>query len=144
MLRSNIHTAEFCFRGVLVALLQQKGWSRRRTVLLCPLFFGVAHVHHCWDLVVVRKLPVPVALGSVGLQLAYSTLFGAFATMLLVQTGSLAAPVAAHVFCNACGLPPIASVWRHSRTLRLILLGGIAAFAYATVSLWARPPQLPR
>ena len=71
------HAAEFVFRGVCVALLQQKGWSRRRTVLLCPLFFGVAHVHHCWDLVVVRKLPVPVALGSVGLQLAYSTLFGA-------------------------------------------------------------------
>jgi prenyl protein peptidase len=38
-------------------------------------------------------------------QLAYTTLFGAYATFLYLRTGSLLAVVLVHAFCNWMGLP---------------------------------------
>lgn len=125
-----------------MALLLQEGWNRGMVVAICPLFFGLAHLHHLWDLAVVRQLPRRVALARVGLQMAYTTMFGAFATALLLQTGSLAAPAAAHIFCNAMGLPPLAAVAAYSHTSRLALTLGICGFATGLRKLWLQPAAL--
>jgi prenyl protein peptidase len=57
--------------------------------------------------------------------------FGAFATLLLLRTGSLAAPVAAHVFCNAQGFPDFPRMLQHSRGARAALASGVVAFVCA-------------
>ncbi len=54
--------------------------------------------------------------------------FGAFATLLLLRTGSLAAPVAAHVFCNWQGFPDFPRMLQHSRGARFALTSGVIAF----------------
>ena len=43
----------------------------------------------------------------------YTTAFGAYATWLFIRTGSLAAPVAVHVLCNAVGLPDFDAMAAH-------------------------------
>ena len=84
----------------------------------------------------------PSSGGGIQQKLPFWTAFGAFATALLLQTGTLAAPVAAHVFCNAQGMPPLRAVWKHSLRARIVLLTGILAFVVALWRLWAQPPAL--
>ena len=76
------------------------------TVLLCPLFFGVAHAHHLLESLA-RGTPLVQALLGTLLQFAYTYVFGAIATLLLLRTGNLASCVVAHVFCNFMGLPDL-------------------------------------
>ena len=40
-----------------------------------------------------------------GVQLTYTSLFGAYSSYLFLRTGFLIGPLLAHVFCNAMGLP---------------------------------------
>ena len=144
---------EFTFRGVLVALLlSDRGDAstagsqplrRIDVIFLCPLFFGVAHVHHLWELCVVCGRPLSQALAAVTFQMAYTAAFGALATALLLQTGTLAAPVTAHILCNAYGVPPLHTIWAHSLQARLVLLLGILAFAASLRVLLLQPVTLP-
>lgn len=47
-------------------------------------------------------------------QLGYTTLFGWFATYLYLNTGSIFAPLSAHMFCNYMGIYlPTSAVARH-------------------------------
>ena len=54
--------------------------------------------------------------------------FGAFATLLLLRTGTLAAPVAAHVFCNWQGFPNLHRLLQRGVATRALLAGGVIAF----------------
>ena len=58
-------------------------------------------------------------------------MFGAFATLLLLRTGTLAAPLLAHVFCNWQEFPQFSRLLAHSRGMRLVLTGGALAFVVA-------------
>lgn len=73
--------------------------------------FASAHLHHAAAALLLPSSPsVPraqrraVALGAL-LQLGYTFAFGAAAGALLLASGSLAAPVAAHSLANLLGLP---------------------------------------
>lgn len=80
--------------------------SVAKTVFLSPVIFGLAHFHHFYEFRVTHP-HVPVAHGLLRslLQLGYTSLFGAYATFLLLRTGSLLAIVAVHAFCNCMGFP---------------------------------------
>jgi prenyl protein peptidase len=71
-----------------------------------PIIFGLAHVHHFYEFRITHPHTHLVAaiLRSV-FQLAYTTLFGAYATYLYLRTGSLIAVILIHAFCNWMGLP---------------------------------------
>lgn len=66
-------------------------------LILPSLIFGCAHLHH------IRRVGAHAAAAM----LAYTTVFGIYAAWLLRATGSVAAPIAAHVVCNAGGLPEV-------------------------------------
>lgn len=70
------------------------------------------------------------APAQVTFQFAYTTLFGWLATFLFLRTGHLAAPLAAHVFCNWAGFPPFGEMWEHPRAIVLLLTtaGGLVTF----------------
>jgi prenyl protein peptidase len=127
------------FRGCMLPLLSSARFTDSALVLGCPLFFGAAHLHHAWELHTVRHVPLHAALLSASFQCAYTTLFGALATLLLLRTGTLAAPLAAHVFCNWMGLPDFARILGGGLASRLLLLAGILAFAAGTAVLWRTP-----
>ncbi|PNH09067.1 CAAX prenyl protease 2 [Tetrabaena socialis] len=101
-----------------------------RVVLLTPLFFGAAHLHHAAELVRHQGATLRRAAATVCFQMAYTTIFGWFATYLFLRTGHLAAPVAAHIFCNWAGFPPFADMAAHTRGLLLLLTTAAGAAAF--------------
>ncbi|ERS97163.1 prenyl protein peptidase [Sporothrix schenckii 1099-18] len=99
-------TEEVLFRAAGVPPLLLAHTPVRRTVLLSPIVFGLAHLHHAYEFSVTHP-GVPkahVVLRSL-VQFAYTTLFGSYATFLYLRTGSLLAVCVVHSFCNSMGLP---------------------------------------
>lgn len=98
---------ELVFRACIVPLLLEAGFSLRFAILVSPLFFGIAHVHHVHRRIVQDRVPVDQALVATALQLTYTTLFGAFAAFCFVRTSHLIAAIAPHIYCNHMGLPDV-------------------------------------
>ncbi len=79
-----------------------------KTVFLSPVIFGMAHFHHFYEFRTTHAhVTVAAAVARSAFQLAYTTLFGAYATFLFLRTGSLLAICVVHAFCNSMGLPRV-------------------------------------
>ena len=104
---------EFVFRACMLPLLVPwlgDAWS----IVVCPLFFGLAHVHHIIEWYRRRDgTPLVNALFAVALQFCYTSVFGMFSALLFVRTGHLASPIISHALCNAMGLPPFEAISSH-------------------------------
>ena len=74
-------------------------------MFLTPLWFGAAHLHRLYEgyLDCGRVTPGMVAAGVV--QFGYTTVFGWWASWVLVRTGGVAAVVLGHGVANWVGLP---------------------------------------
>ncbi|MCJ1248360.1 hypothetical protein MMC30_005577 [Trapelia coarctata] len=78
------------------------------TILLTPLSFGIAHIHHFYEFTLTHpRTPLLPALAVTIFQFTYTTLFGWFAAFVFLRTGSLGAVVGSHAFCNWMGLPRV-------------------------------------
>jgi len=126
-------TEEFTFRACMLPILVVS-LDTSMTVLVAPLFFGVAHLHHAIERI--RKGQGVAAAVAVSLfQMAYTTLFGAYSAFLFLRTGHLAAPVLSHALCNFMGFPDIGEIWRRptpaARTaLATAYVAGASVFAF--------------
>lgn len=99
-------TEELLFRSASVPLMLLARASIRETVFLSPVIFGLAHFHHFYECRLANPgVPFAAALARSLFQLAFTTVFGAYATFIYVRTGSLLAVCAVHAFCNCMGLP---------------------------------------
>ncbi|KZV28437.1 CAAX prenyl protease 2 [Dorcoceras hygrometricum] len=96
---------ELVFRACMIPLLLCGGFSTYIVIILCPTFFSLAHLNHFLEFYVREDFTFLKACSVVGFQLGYTVIFGAYASFLLIRTGHLAAPLAAHIFCNFMGLP---------------------------------------
>lgn len=97
-------TEELTFRSLLIPL--HLSLPPTRIILLTPLYFAIAHVHHFYEYTLTHPhTPLLPALLRSLFQFAYTTVFGWFATFVFLRTGSLPAVVLAHAFCNWSGLP---------------------------------------
>lgn len=85
--------------------------SLPRTILISPLFFGLAHLHHLKRHIVDERMPVMLACAQTAIQFSYTTLFGMYTTFVFVRTAQIAAAVACHTFCNYMGLPDLSFAW---------------------------------
>ncbi|KAJ7614173.1 hypothetical protein FB45DRAFT_758687 [Roridomyces roridus] len=84
-------TEEITFRACVLSVYAMGGASRWKMIAFAPLVFGLAHVHHGWE--VYKQLgSTPAAfnraLVSAVFQTAYTTLFGAYASFLFLRTYS--------------------------------------------------------
>ena len=97
---------EIVFRAVIVYLLYPAFHSPWTVVLLAPLFFSPAHLHHAlvkhWSGFPLRS----IIIESVA-QLIYTYIFGCMATLLLMRTGNIVAPILSHIICNIVQLPDL-------------------------------------
>lgn len=101
-------TEECLFRSAGVPLLLVAGTSISRIILLSPLVFGLAHIHHFYEFRISNpETPLPMAIARTVLQFSYTSLFGMYGTFLFLRTGSLLALIVVHAFCNSMGLPRI-------------------------------------
>jgi prenyl protein peptidase len=113
---------EVIFRACLIPpLLASKSitdapLSPSATAWIGPLFFGVAHLHHFYEQY--RQIPtlqrsrnvVYQLFQGILVQLAYTTLFGAYVSHVFVRTASLSGVTLAHAVCNYMGLPEVGFV----------------------------------
>lgn len=120
---------EFVFRACLVPFLLPL-LGVLKTVLLCPLFFGVAHLHHFFEWLRNRDTPITNVLVGLVLQVGYTSIFGMFSAFLFVRSGHLVSPVLAHSVCNMLGLPPVDALATHPRPVVMftIYLAGLVTF----------------
>ena len=122
---------ELVFRSCMIPLLLPhlgQGW----TVLLCPLFFGVAHFHHMFEHLIAGTLSVPQALFNVFVQTAYTSLFGMFSAHLFLRTGHVTSAIVAHVMCNVLGLPELMEIPQHRYRL---LIGALYLIGFGVFVL---------
>ncbi|KAL8652004.1 MAG: hypothetical protein Q9226_004449 [Calogaya cf. arnoldii] len=99
-------TEEILFRSLLVPLHLLTPLSPTHIILLTPLYFGIAHIHHFYEFVLTHPHTpwTPSIIRSV-FQFTYTTMFGWYATFVFIRTGNVIAVILAHTFCNWAGLP---------------------------------------
>ena len=61
------------YGSVPSAFMGLQGFSGNMAVLICPLFFGVAHLHHLHDYLHYRQIPWQQALPAVGARPKFGT-----------------------------------------------------------------------
>jgi len=95
-------TEEWIFRSCMCPVFIGAGFSTTTTIVVAPLFFSLAHLHHMF-----RGDGDPKAKRrEVAFQMVYTAVFGWYAAFLFLRTGNVIAPILAHSFCNIMQVPP--------------------------------------
>eukprot|EP00002_Diphylleia_rotans_P026089 TRINITY_DN5187_c0_g1_i2.p1 TRINITY_DN5187_c0_g1~~TRINITY_DN5187_c0_g1_i2.p1 ORF type:complete len:236 (+),score=31.90 TRINITY_DN5187_c0_g1_i2:57-764(+) len=79
---------EFVYRGCLVPLLWSAGFTFNQIVFWCPLFFGVAHLHHILQNISHGWNALKIAILQALFQTLYTWVFGMYSTFLFLRTGT--------------------------------------------------------
>jgi len=135
-------TEELVFRACMLAVYHLAGSSANKMILLSPLSFGLAHVHHAWDIYnryggtrAALRRAVLVSL----FQFGYTTLFGFHCAFLFLRTGSIYPALTSHIFCNFMGLPDLGNeIYEFSHrkwSLIAMYVVGVVGYIY-TLSNW--------
>lgn len=133
---------EFTFRACMLPLLLQT-FQPRTAMLITPLLFGLAHLHHINERLR-DGTPLRIVLTVSLFQFFYTTIFGIYSAYLFVRTGHFAAPFVAHAFCNHMGFPDFQEVLNQSTSRKAIsiclyvlgLVGWIVLLPRLTVPSW--------
>ncbi|KAK9369520.1 hypothetical protein V1509DRAFT_619702 [Lipomyces kononenkoae] len=136
-------TEEFVFRACIVSIELASGMPPLKAIFLSPLYFGIAHLHHAFEVYLVQPDALIFALLSSLFQFAFTTVFGWYATFLFLRTGSFWQPFIAHAFCNTMGVPKIGAKsegpeW-YTHAYNVLLVGGTVAFAALLFPLTKTP-----
>ncbi|XP_072031711.1 CAAX prenyl protease 2-like [Amphiura filiformis] len=126
-------TEEVVFRACMLPLLVPC-MSYTKAIFICPLFFGVAHIHH-----VIERLrqgnhkPVHIWFSAI-FQFSYTSVFGAYSAFIFLRTGHIIGPIICHTFCNFMGFPEFGTVLRYPPLRRLVVsilyIIGLIGFIY--------------
>lgn len=100
-------TEELVFRACMITLLLCGGFKPQTVVLICPVFFSLAHLNHLLEFYIRKNCSLLKTSIAVGTQLLYTMVFGSYASFLFIRTGHLIAPLVAHIVCNFMGLPAL-------------------------------------
>ncbi|KNA22254.1 hypothetical protein SOVF_035730, partial [Spinacia oleracea] len=120
-------TEELVFRACMIPLLLCGGFKVQAVIFLCSAFFSLAHLNHLLEFYFRKNnslLKTSIALGT---QLAYTMIFGSYASFLFIRTGHLVAPLVAHIVCNYMGLPALYNR-RKGVVVSLAFIAGSIAF----------------
>lgn len=97
-------TEEFVFRSCMLPLLVQS-LTNTQAILVAPLFFGMAHLHHIIEGYFVNNQALPVLIMLHLFQFSYTYVFGTYSSYLFLRTGNFFASFLSHSFCNMMGFP---------------------------------------
>lgn len=115
-------TEEFVFRACIIAVLYQANFSYIFLIFFSPCFFGLAHIHHGYEIYhqngkTTQALKKAILLCT--FQFTYTTVFGWYASFIFLRSSSLWPPILCHSFCNMMGFPDISSIHEYSKNQRL-------------------------
>ncbi|XP_054819753.1 CAAX prenyl protease 2 isoform X2 [Prosopis cineraria] len=80
-------TEELVFRACMIPLLLCGGLKIYSVILLCPVFFSLAHLNHFMEIYYKQNYSIIKASQVIGLQLGYTVIFGSYASFLFIRTG---------------------------------------------------------
>ncbi|KAI8873701.1 Abi-domain-containing protein [Ramicandelaber brevisporus] len=107
---------EIVFRGCMVPIWRHLAQiSPSMTIVLLPLIFGLSHFHHVPETRAQLGGRLAPALVRGAFQCIYTTVFGMFATWLMLKTSSVWPCVASHMLCNMMGLPQVGAIFGSER-----------------------------
>lgn len=109
-------TEEFVFRSCMLPLLVPR-LGTHTSILVTPLFFGLAHLHHIVEGLMTNSGSFGHLLAQHLFQFAYTYVFGLFSSYLFVRTGCLAPSFLSHALCNFMGFPHIDELFNRSSSL---------------------------
>lgn len=103
-------TEELFYTSMILSIYLQIGKSSEISVeyliYRVPHLFGLAHVHHAYELYSVGLYSFSQILFNTATQMCYTWLFGAFTNNLFLKSGAnLWSCIIIHSFCNYLGLP---------------------------------------
>nr|CAI5829349.1 unnamed protein product [Callosobruchus analis] len=111
---------EFTYRCCMLPLLLQS-FSPTVAILMCPLFFGIAHFHLMLERIHHLGMSFSQALALSCFQFAYTTIFGVYSSYLFYRTGHLASIFIAHAYCNHMGFPEVMEIATYKRDKKIIV-----------------------
>ncbi|XP_013787337.1 CAAX prenyl protease 2-like isoform X1 [Limulus polyphemus] len=111
---------EFTFRACMLPILVPC-FGASLSIVICPLFFGVAHLHHLRERME-RSTNTTHAVFQSLFQFLYTSLFGVYSAYLFLRTGHFMAPFIAHAFCNHMGFPDFIEVLSYKQPVRTFLV----------------------
>lgn len=124
---------EMVFRACVCPILLAGGWSISATVLIAPLLFGGAHMHHMLGMMRARGLGIRESLINACFQLSYTTVFGCLTGLLFLRTGHTIACILVHAFANTMGFPDLSWIGQdpphpQKKLISSLFIGGIVAY----------------
>lgn len=102
-------TEELVYRAIVYQLLQPIA-SDKKIMLLLPILFGVAHIHHAYELYRTKDLPASIVAFDALVKTTYTTIFGILANYIYFikfESTNLGASTLIHTICNLIGFPTI-------------------------------------
>lgn len=126
-------TEEFIYRAIVVNLLLLEPYSVRFIVLVAPLLFGFAHLHHGYRMFRHNSMPFIVILVQIVFMTVYTSLFGMLETYLYLKFNhNLLAVIVVHVICNLFSFPDfqIEGSTGYKAVYYGSMVGGILGFLY--------------
>lgn len=97
-------TEEFVFRSCMLPLLvHQLGFTK--SILIVPLFFGLAHLHHIIEGYFSKDQSLDFLIMQHSFQFVYTYVFGLYSSYLFLRTGDFFSCFVSHSFCNFMGFP---------------------------------------
>lgn len=130
---------EIVFRSCMLPLMRPH-LGDTPSILITPLFFGIAHVHHMIEHLTRGTLTFKASLLNVLLQTTYTSIFGIFSAYLFIRTGHMTSAILAHSLCNYMGLPEMWTIHRHRYRymVGMAYVGGLIGFMYF-LPKWTQP-----
>lgn len=107
---------EIYFRSCMIPIMQKANFSLTSTILITPLFFGLAHLHHHIMDKSLKKttfflfgfsISIKTKFINALFQITYTSVFGMISSLYLIKFESFSTPFLAHVFCNFMGFPSL-------------------------------------
>lgn len=98
-------TEELVYRSMVLTLFHQQGktWY---TMYLTPLLFGIAHIHHGYQMRCQYKdLPLKTIIFGTSFQTLYTTIFGILTNYLFYKYHTVWCCIMVHGVCNLLGFP---------------------------------------
>ena len=125
---------EYIYRICLLPILiPHLGWY---AIVVGPALFGVAHIHHGYELLKLHYTLQHVMV-HVLFQMLYTTIFGCYCSYLFVVARNFYLLWAVHSFCNLAGLPDFDLLFDFgnsvNKLLWIVYLLGLLIFVFINV-----------
>lgn len=110
---------ELIYRGLIMLIIDKD----QDLIKISPYLFGIAHLHHGYQLYFIKKESLLKVLLSIGFQFIYTSIFGMLVLFFYNKTlNNLWCCIVLHAVCNLFGIPSF-NVRSNSKIVKILYYG---------------------